>query len=728
MKKTLNKLILFFLVLISALPANAQYSFPKEKAKYWLYRERLKNFMVRSNGVAVCRGCDILANNRGANDPPDLDLVEWADTPWFVGYWIGTLAMEYQLLINSGLSDSSPEVMQTKADLYGAIQSINRLDYEAEESWHCPPCNTSTYPCPTYLNGFLLNDNIPSNFAEALSIIDQLNGGAIPPPDNFRDLCIASAYTAYETPREASGDHLIGLFMGLTLVKKCVPPNVSWGNTKFTDEYFTPASGTVLFVKEVQIISNRIVTYLNSHAWIYRNACNNECVQGVTRPRNPNACTNPGVPDECHIEIDCCQQGGALASFHAIGFAATNRFIQGTLIDTILNQVIWNPYYRAQWNAALVWSAIKDNRLPVILAALGNMWMVKPCPPGTPVKLCGSKTWQVSDHLVNRAKRWVWEDLYLTHKLFYGGGITKISNEHYECLLNAAPCRAYDGSNSLLPDGSLPLPNVEWSNTDRIKGQRGTFYSSAFSRVDYMYLFNLYNLSNPSSSSYGPIPIKQLAPYTLVKQNYTEYDLKNFMAVNIIGKAGTSAYKVSSDAKEGKGRVTFAAGKNILLAPGFEATPGSYFHGYIDPAISSMTCADPSSIGQTDCVGSLRLVSGSLDIDTLADTDSIISSDPPVRAQNMILAGDDITSQDNLQEQSKISITPNPSTGIFTLFSSNELSSIEVVNYLGTRVYNKTLNTVSGNIDVDISTSPPGIYLVKVISGDKVISKKVIKQ
>jgi hypothetical protein len=200
------------------------------------------------------------------------------------------------------------------------------------------------------------------------------------------------------------------------------------------------------------------------------------------------------------------------------------------------------------------------------------------------------------------------------------------------------------------------------------------------------------------------------------------------MAVNIIGKAGTSAYKVSSDAKEGKGRVTFAAGKNILLAPGFEATPGSYFHGYIDPEISSMTCDDPSSLGQTDCVGSLRLVSGSLDIDTLADTDSIISSDPPVRTQNMILAGDDITSQDNLQEQSKISITPNPSTGIFTLFSSNELISIEVVNYLGTRVYNKTLNTISGNIDVDISTSPPGIYLVKIISGDKVISKKVIKQ
>ncbi|HKZ67901.1 MAG TPA: hypothetical protein VJ111_16155 [Chitinophagaceae bacterium] len=56
----------FYLLLLLIIPISvpAQYSFQKEKDKYWIYRERLKNFMVSSNGT-VCKGCDIPSDSRG---------------------------------------------------------------------------------------------------------------------------------------------------------------------------------------------------------------------------------------------------------------------------------------------------------------------------------------------------------------------------------------------------------------------------------------------------------------------------------------------------------------------------------------------------------------------------------------------------------------------------------------------------------------------------------------
>ena len=59
----MKKLILYITLSIISFSSFGQYSFDKEKDKYWIYRERLKNFMVSSNGV-VCKGCDIIADSR----------------------------------------------------------------------------------------------------------------------------------------------------------------------------------------------------------------------------------------------------------------------------------------------------------------------------------------------------------------------------------------------------------------------------------------------------------------------------------------------------------------------------------------------------------------------------------------------------------------------------------------------------------------------------------------
>lgn len=626
----MKKYIACFLFSFISFSSFAQYSFQKEKDKYWVYRERLKNFMVRSHG-SVCKGCDIIANSRDHNNS-NIDEINWDDTPWFIGYWIGTLAMEYQLLTAAGLSSTSNEVMQTKEDLYGAIQSINRLDWEAEISWGCSQCSVGSVSCPQNLNGFLLADDIPKDFSQVQSIIDRLNEGLVPPPDDYRAKCISSAYTDYLTPgREASLDHLIGLYIGLTLVKKCLPPSESWNNTLFIDEF----GNTTTFVREVQIISNRIINNLHINSWTYRNPCKNRCVIGVSNPINYNACTpNPGTQHICGYSgigtppPNCCSDGGAFAQPSAIGFAATNKFIQGTGNDPIFTSLVSNPIYQIAWNLA-----INDgNRLPITLAALGNIWKVGICTQyyqqhiciGIPFYCnccvfnqtisvpypapCSFTTADISDFLVSKGLNNNWEHLYLLHRLLYGAGSSNISNAHYECLFNAAPCRGYDGNSN--------TRSIEWGDIDRLAGQRNT-WSSSFSKIDYMFYFNIYNLNNPQTGyPYIPTPIKKLAPLDVLKSNYTEYDKKNFIAANSIS---ANSYTITASLAEGQGRVTFAAGHKISLTNGFKVTNGGYFHGFIDPAIGAMNCSDPPS--QTDCAGLRSFIAIN---DTIMNADSIL--------------------------------------------------------------------------------------------------------
>ena len=392
----MKKFITYILLSVVAFSSFAQYSFQREKDKYWIYRERLKNFMVSSNGTG-CKGCDIPAVGRENDGTPIVgtDRIGWADTPWFIGYWMGTLAMEYKLLKQSGLSSTSPEVMQTKEDLYGVIQSVNRLDWEAEESWGCSHCGNSYTPCPGNINGFLIADDIPNDFSQVQSIIDGLNEGLVPPKDDYRDKCVSSAFTEYLTPgREASQDHLIGLFLGLALVKQCLLSDENWNNTQFINGL--SEAHTFSFAKEVQIISQRIINYLNSNVWIYMNPCAVRCVIGVYNDHvNPTPCGQLNPNDVCYFTgtgspPNCCEGGGAFALPEAIGFAAANQFIQGNAPDPILTSLVSNPVYQFAWDQAInnAMDPSNNNRLPLTLAAIGNIWKVGICWQNVSIHFC----------------------------------------------------------------------------------------------------------------------------------------------------------------------------------------------------------------------------------------------------------------------------------------------------------------------------------------------------
>ena len=75
----------------------------------------------------------------------------------------------------------------------------------------------------------------------------------------------------------------------------------------------------------------------------------------------------------------------------------------------------------------------------------------------------------------------------------------------------------------------------------------------------------------------------------------------------------------------------------------------------------------------------------------------------------------------------QINVYPNPNNGLFSINLGNiSEGSIEISNINGGIIYSKKFNGIN-EIYVDIQTQPSGIYIVKVISNQTVITKKIIK-
>lgn len=64
-------------------------------------------------------------------------------------------------------------------------------------------------------------------------------------------------------------------------------------------------------------------------------------------------------------------------------------------------------------------------------------------------------------------------------------------------------------------------------------------------------------------------------------------------------------------------------------------------------------------------------------------------------------------------------LLPNPSTGIFTIQSSEKISSVEIMNVLGEKVYSSTLNSKQATITLKV---PNGIYFYCIISEEKTLA------
>jgi hypothetical protein len=82
-----------------------------------------------------------------------------------------------------------------------------------------------------------------------------------------------------------------------------------------------------------------------------------------------------------------------------------------------------------------------------------------------------------------------------------------------------------------------------------------------------------------------------------------------------------------------------------------------------------------------------------------------------------------VTISQNCYNNHKLSISPNPSHGIFTVTGDN-LNSIKVLNYTGQVIYET--KTKSKKQMIDLTGIAKGIYFIKVVSENEIMTKKLI--
>jgi len=70
------------------------------------------------------------------------------------------------------------------------------------------------------------------------------------------------------------------------------------------------------------------------------------------------------------------------------------------------------------------------------------------------------------------------------------------------------------------------------------------------------------------------------------------------------------------------------------------------------------------------------------------------------------------------------SIFPNPASGTFSIQSSEKISSLEIINVLGEKVFTSTINHQTSAID--LSSQPNGIYFIQIKTEEGTVNKKIV--
>jgi hypothetical protein len=142
---------------------------------------------------------------------------------------------------------------------------------------------------------------------------------------------------------------------------------------------------------------------------------------------------------------------------------------------------------------------------------------------------------------------------------------------------------------------------------------------------------------------------------------------------------------------ESGGSATLIAGQNILLLQGTKVIEDGYLHGKI--TLSGPYC------GQLPA--------------------SLVTSAPAGREENAV------------SEAGEFLIYPNPNNGTFTLEApgsiSQETVDVEILNSIGQRKILETVHPVAGHT-FQLSTLPPGIYLVRISSNSGATTIKMIRR
>lgn len=232
----MRKGALLLLLILCGLGAFAQT--PQQNLdKYWGYRQRLKTDFLH---VGIEQGMSMPAENRNTGN----HTIKWGDNTIWLGWYIGTLATEYQLLndphyVGYNQGDAN-RVDTTLEELYDALYGLIRLD-TAANAYFPSPCTQVN----GQRDGFFIRDDVQPG------IISYFPGVTFEGSDYYPGYYI----------NEMSQDQVYHVLLGLSMVKKFIPAG-------------TVVHGMDLRAEAIQE-ATLIVDWVHQHDWNIKNPqCN----------------------------------------------------------------------------------------------------------------------------------------------------------------------------------------------------------------------------------------------------------------------------------------------------------------------------------------------------------------------------------------------------------------------------------------------------------------------
>lgn len=716
--------------------------------KYWWYHYRLLNdFMAKGD----CKGCSEAMNQRayrhiiGTTSTPEslTNFAKWGDQTISLGMYLGVLATEYRLLKMHG-----QPVDTTIQELYYALKAFNRLDESAEHYMFSPHVTA-----PPDLNGFFIRDDVDGNFLLehpklAHGVTSEYEAELVESDTHSGNPSLSS--------NEMSHDQVWHLFMGFALVQKFVD-DISYNGLPLNN-----LTGNSNIRQEARDITDRIMHHITSTGWIIQNPMFGT---PVARGQNVIALSYGAAEAACYIKDNSTSQDYSMPIYP---------------INTCKDYHDWISYADAlPWNELGkppgAGYAFTDEDYKVdVLASIGhswysNMYPVIPNPMTTIIALFDPENWRhpfqfivqtltlppvlpvnvTATELGVRASLRDWQHLPLLHQVLHGGSNIILENT-YKQLLNSAPC---NGPYNLgYPDNSAPF---EWSTDNRMLSpdRRGDFtmeindhevgedkvgtFHGEYNGLDYMIYYNLFAISQGGSPGSGV--------------NYTNYMDRTVTTPFPIGTIGTASSPVTiegfnsiyaSNTINSTADVSYRAGNQIHLAPGFHTNSGATFHAYIDPFScatdgeyrSTPTADDDNHVGMQNAVayaGQTTFIKYPVSEQLAADNRV---NDEQQEGQQAVATNENL----NLNPVSTtpvfpsgIAIYPNPNNGSFTVSvqanGQNTFNAkLTVSTVLGKTVLEQQITNASTIID--ISSQSKGIYYVKIEGKDGIKMEKIIYQ
>lgn len=83
---------------------------------------------------------------------------------------------------------------------------------------------------------------------------------------------------------------------------------------------------------------------------------------------------------------------------------------------------------------------------------------------------------------------------------------------------------------------------------------------------------------------------------------------------------------------------------------------------------------------------------------------------------------------DDITDDGGCTLYPNPAVDNVTISADSPITSVELFTLNGSQAMNQAVHGSSTSIDLNVSSLPQGIYIVRIVAGNKTITKRLIKQ